>query len=292
MRRTALFGMMALLGALAGVFPAAAQGIPPARPVPGGPLPVDLALVLAVDVSGSVDEEEALLQRRGYVDALADPRIGKAIASGILGRIAVTYFEWAGDGWQMPVIGWTVIDGAASAGAFAARLADAPIGRGPWTSIADAIDFAAALHEQNPYEATRRVIDISGDGPNNTGGTLPQARDQAVAGRMTINGLAIINGRSNFGRVPMPNLDLYYRHCVIGGPGAFVIVANGFADFARAIRRKLILEIAGNQPQGGGVIAATGRAQVDQPDGRTEQGRWVPPCNEGERRFRGAIEDP
>lgn len=287
MRYEVLLWPLIFFGALAAVFPVAAQTTPPARPVP-----VDLALVLAVDVSGSVDEEEAVLQRRGYVDALSDPRIVKAITSGILGRIAVTYFEWAGDGWQMPVIGWTVIDGAASAGAFAARLADAPIGRGPWTSIADAIDFAAALHEQNPYEATRRVIDISGDGPNNTGGTLPQARDQAVAGRMTINGLAIINGRSNFGRVPMPNLDLYYRHCVIGGPGAFVIVANGFADFARAIRRKLILEIAGNRPQGGGVIAATGRAQVDQPDGRTEQGRWVPPCNEGERRFRGAIEDP
>lgn len=284
MRRTALFGMMALLGALAAFFPATAQ---PARPVP-----VDLALVLAVDVSGSVDEEEAVLQRRGYVDALSDPQIVKAITSGILGRIAVTYFEWAGDGWQMPVIGWTVIDSPAGASDFAARLADAPIGRGPWTSIADAIDFAAALHEQNPYEATRRVIDISGDGPNNTGGTLPQARDEAVAKRITINGLAIINGRSNFGRVPMPNLDLYYRHCVIGGPGAFVIVANGFADFARAIRRKLILEIAGNQPQGGGVIAATGRAQAGQPGGRTEQGRWVPPCNEGERRFRGAIEDP
>ena len=287
MRRTALLGVMAFLGALAASLPAAVQGVEPARPVP-----VDLALVLAVDVSGSVDEEEALLQRRGYVDALADPRIVKAITSGILGRIAVTYFEWAGDGWQMPVIGWTVIDGAASAGSFAAKLADAPIGRGPWTSIADAIDFAAALHEQNPHEATRRVIDISGDGPNNTGGTLPQARDQAVARRMTINGLAIVNGRSNFGRVPMPNLDLYYRHCVIGGPGAFVIVANGFPDFARAIRRKLILEIAGNRPAGGGVIAATGRAQATQPGGKTEQGRWVPPCNEGERRFRGAIEDP
>ena len=192
----------------------------------------------------------------------------------------------------MPVIGWTVIDSADSASGFAAGLADAPIGRGPWTSIADAIDFAALLHEQNPFEPTRRVIDISGDGPNNTGGTLPEARDQAVARRMTINGLAIVNGRSNFGRVPMPNLDLYYRHCVIGGPGAFVIVANGFADFARAIRRKLILEIAGNQPAGGGVIAATGRAQAAQPDGKTGQDRWVPPCSEGERRFRGVIQDP
>jgi len=291
MSRTALFGKMALLGALAAVFPAAAQTTPPTRPVP-----VDLALVLAVDVSGSVDEEEAVLQRRGYVDAIADPRIVKAITSGILGRIAVTYFEWAGDGWQMPVTGWTVIDSAASAGAFAAKLSDAPIGRGPWTSIADAIDFAAALHEQNPYEPTRRVIDLSGDGPNNTGGTLPQARDDAVARRITINGLAIMNGRSNFGRIPMPNLDLYYRHCVIGGPGAFVIVANGFQDFARAIRRKLILEIAGETPADGGTIEAIGRAQLAPPGappgGKTEQGRWVPPCNEGERRFHGVIQDP
>jgi hypothetical protein len=265
----------------------------------GRPVPVDLALVLAVDVSGSVDEAEAALQRKGYVDAITDPRIVKAIGSGILGRIAVTYLEWAGDGWQTPVIDWTMIDGPASANAFAKKLSDAPIGGGPWTSISDAIDFSVALHETSPFEATRKVVDISGDGPNNTGGFVVHARDEAVAKRVTINGLAIMNDRPNFGRVPMPNLDLYYRHCVIGGRGAFVIVANGFKDFAQAIRRKLILEIAGTLPAHnpypeGDKIRAIGRAQTQgktAPSLRIGKDRWVPPCNEGERRFRGVIDD-
>ncbi len=253
--------------------------------------PVDLALVLAVDVSGSVDEEEAALQRKGYVDALSDPEIVSAITSGFLRRAAITYFEWAGDGWQVPLTGWKLIDGQASATAYARELAAAPIGGGPWTSISSAIDFAVALHEANPFEPTRKVIDISGDGPNNMGGPVAQARDEAVAKRITINGLAIMNGRQNFGRIPMPNLDLYYRHCVIGGRGSFVIVANGFKDFARAIRRKLILEIAGKrtQPLSGNRILADGRAQapLTGPDGK----RWIPPCDEGERRFRGVIDD-
>lgn len=265
----------------------------------GRPVPVDLALVLAVDVSGSVDEAEAALQRKGYVDAIADPRVVKAITSGILGRIAVSYFEWAGDGWQVPVTDWTMIDGVSSARAFAKKLSDAPLGSGPWTSISDAIDFSVGLHEANPFEATRKVVDISGDGPNNTGGFVVPARDAAVAKRITINGLAIMNNRPNFGRKPMPNLDLYYRHCVIGGRGAFVIVANGFKDFARAIRRKLILEIAGTPPdrnprQIGDRIRASGQAQaraVPPSPWRMGKERWVPPCNEGERRFRGAIDD-
>ena len=204
-------------------------GQPAARAVP-----VDLALVLAVDVSGSVDEEEAALQRKGYVDAIVDPQIVKAVTSGILGRIAVAYFEWAGENWQVPVVDWSVIDGPAAAAGFAAKLSAAPIGTGPWTSISQAVDFSVALHALNPFEATRKVIDISGDGPNNSGGAVVASRGRAVAKQITINGLAIMNGRSNFGRVPMPNLDLYYRHCVIGGRGAFVIVANGFGDFAQA----------------------------------------------------------
>jgi hypothetical protein len=174
----------------------------------GRPVQVDPAPVLAVGVSGSVDEAEAALQRKGYVDAIADPRIVKAIISGILGCITVTYFEWAGDGWQVPVADWTEIDGASSASAFAKNLSDAPLGSGPWTSISDAIDFSVGLHEANPFEATRKLVDISGDRPNNSGGFVAPARDEAVAKRVTINGLAIMNGRPNFGRVPMPNLDL------------------------------------------------------------------------------------
>ena len=193
-------------------FPIAAQ----ARPVP-----VDLELILAVDVSGSVDGEEAQLQRQGYVAAIADPEVVRAITSGIMGRIAVTYFEWAGDTWQVPVIDWTLIDNPQTAQAFAAKLAAAPLGSGPWTSISDAIRTATPMFDVNQFEGTRRIIDISGDGPNNTGGLVEPERDLAVANRITINGLPIINDRFNFARVPMPNLDLYYRNCVIGGPGAF-----------------------------------------------------------------------
>ncbi len=204
-----------------------------------------------------------------------------------MGRIAVTYFEWAGDGWQLPVTGWELIDSAETAKLFAVKLRNAPIGAGPWTSISEAIERGVTLIESSPYRGLRRVIDISGDGPNNTGGLVVPARDAAIAKRITINGLPIINERLNFGRTPMPNLDLYYRHCVIGGPGAFLIVANGFKDFARAIKRKLILEIA-NLPAPHSPIKT---GQLAQATGTTTSTRWVPPCTEGEKRFRGIIDD-
>lgn len=258
---------------------------------------VDLELVLAVDVSGSVDEEEAALQRQGYVAAVSDPEIIRAIRSGILGRIAVTYFEWAGDGWQIPVVDWTLIDSAAAARTFSKKLSHASVGSGPWTSISQAIDFGAALFGTSNFDGTRRIIDVSGDGPNNTGGLVVAARDAAVARRITINGLPIINDRFNISRAPMPNLDLYYRNCVIGGPGAFIVVAHGFRSFAKAIRRKLILEIAGIMPRTPptetpvpGYAQAAGQTVV-QAVGNTPLQRWVPPCDEGERRFRGIIDD-
>lgn len=253
------------------------------------PVPVDLELVLAVDVSGSVDEAEALLQRQGYVEAIADPAVVGAITSGMLGRIAVTYVEWAGDGWQEFLLPWTLIDSARSAETFAATLAEAPITAGPWTSISDAIRATLPLFEENNFEGTRRIIDISGDGPNNSGGLVEPERDLAVAQRVTINGLPIINDRFNFFRPPMPNLDLYYRNCVIGGPGAFLIVAHGFKSFAQAIRRKLILEIAGDMPENEpSRPIVSGHAQAAGAPAKT---RWVPPCDEGEKRFRGMIGD-
>ncbi len=255
---------------------AAAQGA--ARPVP-----VDLELALAIDVSGSIDQDEAQLQRQGYVDAITDPEVIGAIKSGIFGRIAVTYFEWAGEGYQEKVVDWSVIDGPESARAFAAKLSAAPVGTGPWTSISDGINFGARLFPGNGFEGTRRIIDISGDGPNNTGTLVEQARDRAVAQGITINGLPIMNDRPSFNRLPMPNLDLYYRNCVIGGRGAFIVVAENFRTFARAIRRKMILEIAGD-PGGQGPIKARGLAQAAPGPAK---GRWVPPCDEGERRFRG-----
>jgi hypothetical protein len=252
------------------------------------PAPVDLELILAVDVSGSIDEEEAGLQRQGYVAAIADPEVVRAIISGMLGRIAVTYFEWAGDTWQVPVLPWTLIDSPQTAQAFAAKLAAAPLGSGPWTSISDAIRTARPMFDVNEFEGTRRILDISGDGPNNTGGLVEPERDLAVATRITINGLPIINDRFNVSRAPMPNLDLYYRNCVIGGPGAFLVLAHGFKSFAQAIRRKLILEIADLSPNRPDRITATGLAQAGKAPPKS---RWVPPCDEGERRFRGVIED-
>lgn len=210
---------------------------------------VDLSLVLAVDISGSVDDEEAHLQRNGYVQALTDPRVISTIEQGVIGKIAVTYFEWAGSHYQNTLVDWHVIEDAHSAGIFAKQIAASPRIVEMYTSISGAIDYGIYRLSQNPHQSPRHAIDISGDGANNSGEMLPAARDRAAARNITINGLPIVNDRpSRFGRRQIANLDLYYRECVIGGPRAFLIVANGFLDFARAIRRKLILEIADRQP--------------------------------------------
>lgn len=212
-------------------------------------VPVDLELVLAIDVSGSVDWQEAALQRDGYVQALKSDTFVKAVQSGVLGRIAVTYVEWAGDGIQMPVLDWDVIKDRQSAEAFSERLAKTHIESGPWTSISSLIDYAVPLFKDNVYEGTRRVIDISGDGPNNTGRLVTSARDEAVRQGVVINGLPIINDRLQpSGRPQIKDLDKYYRDCVIGGLGAFLVVAHDFNDFARAVRRKLIFEIVDATP--------------------------------------------
>ncbi|MEE2760308.1 MAG: DUF1194 domain-containing protein, partial [Pseudomonadota bacterium] len=186
--------------------------------------PVDLELVLAVDVSGSVDFQEASLQREGYVKAIGSPEFAKAVAAGVLGRIAITYIEWAGEGVQDSILGWRIIDGTESARAFAKALASAPISTGPWTSISDAITFAVPLLEGNAFQGTRRVIDISGDGPNNVGSLVTEARAATIAKGITINGLPIINDRLQpSGRPQIKDLDRYYAACVIGGPGAFLV---------------------------------------------------------------------
>lgn len=212
-------------------------------------IPVDLELVLAIDVSGSVDWHEAALQRDGYVSALKSDAFTRAVTSGILGRIAVTYVEWAGDGIQTTVLDWTLIKDAASARAYSDRLAKSQIESGPWTSISSLIEYAMPLFKDNGYEGTRRVIDISGDGPNNTGNLVAGARQKAISRGITINGLPIINDRLQpSGRRQIKDLDKYYAACVIGGPGAFIVVAHDFNDFARAVRRKLIFEIADLRP--------------------------------------------
>ena len=216
----------------------------PAAAVPAEP--VDPELVLAVDVSGSVDFVEARLQRDGYVAAFADPAILNAVRSGALGRVAVTYFEWSGFGQTIQTVDWTLIESPGDALAFAAELDEAPLVRGRFTSISGAIGLGSKLFEGNGFEGVRRVIDISGDGPNNTGPRVAYVRDDAVGQDITINGLPIINDRPQpFGVPQIADLDLYFEICVIGGPGAFIVVAEDFNDFAAAIRRKLILEIAG-----------------------------------------------
>lgn len=207
--------------------------------------PVDLELVLAVDISRSVDPEEAKLQREGYIEALQHPRVIQAIRSAPYRKIAVTYIEWAGVEVQYTVVPWTVIQDEASVEAFVARIAAAPYNSRNWTSISGAIDYSVPLFENNGFEGTRRVIDISGDGRTNQGRPSAAARDDAVAAGITINGLPVINERLNFYRQPEFDLGEYYRDNVIGGPGAFMVVAENFNSFTGAILSKLIREIAG-----------------------------------------------
>ena len=211
--------------------------------------PVDLALILAVDISDSIDSREARLQRDGYVAALTDPALLAAIRGGPHGRIALSYAEWAGHGHYSVIVDWTMIDGRESAAAVARKLAAAPLLTVTRTSISDAIRLSATRFSNSGFRAARRILDISGDGPNNYGASVTEARDAAVAQGITINGLAILpapDEPENWGG--LRQLDLYYEDCVIGGPGAFVVTAKGFGSFAEAIRRKLVREIAGAPP--------------------------------------------
>ncbi len=248
---------------------------------PAGALPVDLELLFGVDVSGSIDEEEARLQRQGYIAAFRHPLIMDAIRSGFLGRIAVSYYEWAGFGHMKIIAGWTLIDGRESALAFADKLTEIPPQTARRTAISEAIEFAIGYFDDNEFAGKRRVVDISGDGPNNWGRLVTGARDEAVAAGITINGLPIVNDRlSPFGWPTISNLDLYYRDCVIGGRGAFMVVANDFNDFAAAVLKKLVLEIAGLPPD-----VPELKAAARHPQARPVQFRLPPPCDIGERRW-------
>ena len=211
---------------------------------------VDMSLVMAIDISGSIDPDEARLQRQGYVEAFTDPVIIKAILGGNHGRIAVAYFEWS-DAWvQKLLIDWTLLDSEAAIRDFAARLAAAPISIARRTSISGAIRYAIPLFGRSPYEAERKVLDISGDGSNNDGGLVTDLRHDALKERIVINGLPIMNDRPNpFGFPSETDLDKYYLHCVIGGPRSFVEVAINFEDFPRAVRKKLLQEVADIGPR-------------------------------------------
>ena len=241
----ALGFITALILALASAFPAAAQR--------GTGQPVDLALVLAVDASGSVNQVRFELQKQGYVAAFRHPRVIGAIQSGPTQGIAVIMVQWTGPALQVVAVPWTRITDAASANAFADAIANAPRALfGGGTSISGAIDTGMALLFDSPFRATRRVIDVSGDGSNNRGRSVTQARDEAVRAGVGINGLPIL--------ALEPDLDRYYRDNVIGGPGAFVIAAKDFETFGEAILKKLIAEIAGVDPQASPGARAHARA--------------------------------
>jgi hypothetical protein len=211
---------------------------------------VDLLLVLAADISQSVDEVKFQLQRSGYAAAFSDPRVIEAIRSGPNGRIAVAFVEWSGPLSQKIVIGWMVISDYKTARLFGDHLVEATRAFADSTSISAGIDFAMTQLDQAPYEARRRVIDVSGDGDNNSGRDVTAARDEAIAKGVTINGLVILTTRWNSDHTNPPGgLASYYRNNVIGGPGAFVMVAENSNSFGDVIVKKLIAEIAQAVPR-------------------------------------------
>ena len=210
---------------------------------------VDVELVIAVDVSYSMDLDELAVQREGYAQAIVSKEFLQAMKSGPNSKIAVTYFEWSASSDQKIIIPWRVIDGPETADAVANEIMQTPVRRGSRTSISGAINFALRLFEENPYRGLRRVIDISGDGPNNNGAPVTGARAAALEKGITINGLPIMVKEPSYATMDIDDLDLYYEDCVIGGPGSFVVAIKDRDKFKEAIRTKLILEVADRAPE-------------------------------------------
>lgn len=217
---------------------------------------VDVALVLAVDVSRSMSPEELQIQRRGYAAAISSPQVMRAIEQGAHGRIALIMFEWANDTHARVIADWTLIEKTEDAQGFADRILLKEAYSQRRTSISGAIATAAGMLEAVPFLADRRVIDISGDGPNNHGAPVTLARDAAVERGITINGLPLMTTGGPGAQFNIADLDVYYRHCVTGGPASFVLPVTNWAQFPEAVRRKLILEIGGRQPAPPQVIRA------------------------------------
>ena len=210
---------------------------------------VDVELVLAVDVSYSMDMDELAIQREGYAQAIVSKEFLQALKTGPHGKISVTYFEWAASSDQKIIIPWRVIDGPETADAVANEIMKTPIRRASRTSISGAFNFAMPLFDENPHRGLRRVIDISGDGPNNNGSPVTIARDAALEKGITINGLPIMVKEPSYSTMDIDNLDFYYEDCVIGGPGSFVVTIKDRDKFKEAIRTKLLLEVAGRTPE-------------------------------------------
>ena len=211
---------------------------------------VDVELILAVDVSYSMDPDELAIQREGYAQAIISKEFLQALKNGPHGRIAITYFEWAASGDQKIIIPWRLIDGPETADAVSAEIMRTPVRRASRTSISGAIYFATPLFDDDPYRGLRRVIDISGDGPNNSGAPVTVARETALAKGITINGLPIMVKEPSYSTMDIENLDWYYEDCVTGGPGSFVISIKSREEFKEAIRTKLLMEVAGRAPSG------------------------------------------
>lgn len=209
---------------------------------------VDVELVLTADGSGSIDDDELALQRQGYADAIRSREVLDVIRAGIHGRIAVAYVEWGGPVSQHVIVDWAIVDGKASAAAFAEALLTRPREAFGYNSISAAIDFSVNLIETNRYRGLKRVIDVSGDGPNIGGRDVSAARDDAVAKGITINGLVIVRPGGQIRRIAGEPLTVHYERDIIGGPGAFVMTADETMRFPEVVRRKMVLEIAGLLP--------------------------------------------
>jgi hypothetical protein len=248
MRWCVSIGAVLVAGALAGggaAAPNSKSQLSDAKDLPS----VDVELVIAVDVSYSMDLDELAVQREGYAQAIVSKDFLQALKNGPNSKVAVTYFEWSASSDQKVIIPWRVIDGPETADAVANEIMKTPVRRGSRTSISGAINFAMPLFEENPYRGLRRVIDISGDGPNNNGAPVTGARDAALEKGITINGLPIMVKEPSYSTMDIDDLDLYYEDCVIGGPGAFVVSIKDREKFKEAIRTKLVLEVAGRTPE-------------------------------------------
>jgi hypothetical protein len=252
MRWCVSIGAVMVAGAIAGGDVASVAAPKPATQVTdskGNTASVDIELILAVDVSYSMDMDELAVQREGYAQAIVSKEFLQALKSLPNGKIAITYFEWAASNDQKIIIPWRVIDGPETADAVSEEILKTPIRRASRTSISGAIYFAMPLFEQNPYHGIRRVIDISGDGPNNNGAPVLGARDEALSKGIVINGLPIMVKEPSYSTMDIDNLDWYYEDCVIGGPGSFVVSIKDREKFKEAIRTKLLLEVAGREPE-------------------------------------------
>jgi len=236
---------------------------------------VNVELAIAVDISYSMDMDELAVQREGYAQAIVSKDFLQALKSGPSSKVAVTYFEWSMSGDENIILPWRVIDGPESADVVAAEIMKAPVRRGSSTSISGAINFALQLFEENPYRGLRRVLDISGDGPNNDGAPVTGARDAALQKGITINGLPIMVKEPSYATTDIANLDLYYEDCVIGGPGAFVVTIKDRQNFQEAIRTKLVLEVAGLTSERQSIPAAEKEPRVPCLIGEKKwQDRW------------------